>query len=201
MPSLSRPQLVLPRETERLVLRSPSVEHAEEIQRAIEETYENLHLWMPWAADMPTLADTRTFLEGAQTRFAAGEEFAVSGFLKSTGEYVLGSGLHPRKWNVPSFEIGYWCRASRQRQGYTTEAVRALTEVAFTEMHAERVEIRCDSRNVPSRRVAERAGFRLEATLHSDDRAMDRSLRDTLVYVRLRRNWSNARPSSQEHAP
>jgi hypothetical protein len=41
------------------------------------------------------------------------------------------------------------------------------------------------------RSVPERAGFRLEASLRSDDRAPDGSLRDTLVYACLRAEWSD----------
>jgi RimJ/RimL family protein N-acetyltransferase len=72
-----------------------------------------------------------------------------------------------------------------QGRGYVTEVVRELTAAAFCDMAAVRVEIRCDSRNRRSRRVAERAGYRLEAELRCDDRANDESLRDTIVYAFL----------------
>jgi len=140
---------------------------------------------MSWAATLQSLDQTRDFLVGAEKRFQEGEDFAVSAFLQENGEFVLSSGLHPRNWSVPKFEIGYWCRASMQGRGYTTEAVKALTALAFQTMGANRVEIRCDSRNQRSRRVAELAGYRLEAQLRADDRANDGSLRDTVVYVLL----------------
>jgi RimJ/RimL family protein N-acetyltransferase len=178
--------LPLPLETERLILRPPDPAIAEEIQQAIDESFADLHEWMPWAKDHQTLDGTREFLQRAKERFARGEEFAVSAFHRVTGAYVLGTGLHPRNWDVPKFEIGYWCRSSQQGRGFTTEAVRALAALAFERMEARRVEIRCDSRNRRSRRVAERAGFELEATLKADDRANDGSLRDTLIFVRLR---------------
>jgi RimJ/RimL family protein N-acetyltransferase len=168
-----------------LILRKPSPEFAESVQEAIEETFEDLHPWMPWARRMQTLGETTEFLTESERRFGKGEDFVVSGFLKETGEFVLASGLHPRNWAVPKFEIGYWCRTSMKGRGYVTEAVNALTEIAFLEMEANRVEIRCDSRNLPSRRVAEKAGYRLEAELLSDDRANDGSLRNTLVYAML----------------
>jgi RimJ/RimL family protein N-acetyltransferase len=138
---------------------------------------------------MQSLEGTKAFLEGARTKFRSHEDFAVSGFLKDTGRFALSTGLHPRNWHVPSFEIGYWCRRSMQRQGLTTEAVRALTQTALVTMAANRVEIRCDSRNHRSRRVAELAGYRLEAQLRSDDRANDGTLRDTVVYVKLREDF------------
>ena len=79
-----------------------------------------------------------------------------------------------------------------QGKGYVTEVVRELTATAFRDMAAKRVEIRCDSRNHRSRRVAESAGFRQEAELRWDDRANDGSLRDTIVYVLLAEDFHTA---------
>jgi ribosomal-protein-serine acetyltransferase len=190
---MSHPILPLPKETERLILRQPSPDDAETIQNAIEETFEDLHQWMPWAIHLQSLNETRGFLEAAENKFIEGEDFAISVFHRQTGEFVLSTGLHPRNWDVPKFEIGYWCREAMQNRGFTTEAVKALTDIAFKEMAATRVEIRCDSRNIPSRRVAERAGYRLEAMLRSDDRANDGSLRDTVIYVLLIEDYDSGR--------
>ena len=185
MPQVTHPVPPLPRATDRLVLRRPSPEYAELIQTAIEETFADLHQWMPWAKELQTLAQTRDFLRDAERKFLDGEDFVVSGFHTQSGEFVLNTGLHPRNWSVPKFEIGFWCRAASQGQGYVTEAVKALTEIAFRDMRAKRLEIRCDTTNTGSRRVAELSGYRLEGELRSDDRANDGSLRDTAVYVLL----------------
>ena len=173
-------------ETPRLLLRRPDPEDAESVQAAIDESFEDLHRWMPWAVRLQPLEETKAFIERTRAGFEAGEDFGLLGFLKGTGQFVLGTGLHPRNWKVPSFEIGYWCRSSMQRQGYTTEAVRSITQMAFSTMGAVRLEIRCDSRNEASRKVAEAAVYRLEAVLHSEDRANDGTLRDTMVFARLR---------------
>jgi RimJ/RimL family protein N-acetyltransferase len=164
----------------------PAPEDADEVQAAIEESFDALHDWMPWAAKLQSLEETRAFIERARSAYAAGEDFALFGFLKESGRFVLGTGLHPRNWNVPRFEIGYWCRSSMQRRGYTREAVDSITQLAFTKLDAVRLEIRCDSRNEASRGVAEAAGYRLEAVLQAEDRANDGSLRDTLIFVCLR---------------
>jgi RimJ/RimL family protein N-acetyltransferase len=55
--------------------------------------------------------------------------------------------------------------------------------VGFEQLGANRIEIRCDARNSRSRRVAERAGYRLEAELKNDIRAPDGLLRNTLIYA------------------
>jgi RimJ/RimL family protein N-acetyltransferase len=185
MTHIGHPVPLLPRETERMVLRRPSPDYAVVIQQAIEETFESLHRWMPWAKNPQSLQQIRDFLADAERRFVDGEDFVVSAFLKESDQFVLNTGIHPRNWAVPKFEIGFWCRSAMQGRGYVTEAVKELTKIAFREMAAKRVEIRCDTRNVASRRVAERSGFRLEAELKSDDRANDGSLRDTTVYIML----------------
>jgi RimJ/RimL family protein N-acetyltransferase len=177
--------LPLPRETERLILRTPLPTDAAAIQEALEESFADLQIWMDWATTLQSIDDTKVIIERHQANYMSAEDFTVSAFLKDSGKFVLNAGLHPRNWRVPKFEIGYWCRTSMQGKGYVTEVVRELTSAAFLDMAAKRVEIRCDSRNQRSRRVAERAGYRLEALLRCDDRANDDSIRDTTIYALL----------------
>jgi RimJ/RimL family protein N-acetyltransferase len=178
-------------ETARLLLRRPDLNDSAAVQEAIEESFQDLHRWMPWAVRLQPLEETKAFIERTRAGFEAGEDFGLLGFLKDSGEFVLGTGLHPRNWKVPRFEIGYWCRSSMQRQGYTTEAVRSITQMAFSTMGAVRLEIRCDSRNEASRKTAEAAGYRLEAVLRAEDRGNDGTLRDTLIFSRLREDQTS----------
>ena len=136
-------------ETERLILRAPSVTEAPMVNTAICESFAELHRWLKWADKKPTLEETISHAHKGTGLFQAGEDFPVWGFLKNTGEFVLGSGLHHVDWEVPKFEIGYWCRSSCQRHGYVTEAVKGLTRIGFEQLGANRMEVRCDSRNVP----------------------------------------------------
>jgi len=62
----------------------------------------------------------------------------------------------------------------------------ALTKLAFEQLNALRVEIRCDDRNHKSSRVAERAGFQLEGILRNESHGLDGSLRSTRVYSKIR---------------
>ncbi len=172
-------------ETERLTLRTPSVSDAPAANAAQRESFPELQRWMKWATCQSTLEETTAYARMAAEVFGAGEDFALWAFLKGTGEFVMACGLHHPDWDVPKFEIGYWCRTSYQGHGYVTEAVRALTRVGFEQLGANRLEIRCDARTSRSRRVAERAGYRLEAELKNDSRAPDGTLRNTLVYALL----------------
>jgi RimJ/RimL family protein N-acetyltransferase len=107
-------------------------------------------------------------------------------FLREQPTVAVGAtGLHRMDWSVPRFEIGYWIRRSFEGKGYVSEAVRALTRLAFEALGAERVEIHCGHRNLHSQRVAERCGFVLEGRLRNHRREATGELRDTLVYALL----------------
>ena len=178
--------------TERLVIRSPTAADAPLLCEAVAESIEELRPWMPWADHVPSLTEAEENCARAVKRFQDGEDFQVRFFLRETGLFLGGSGLHRVDWSVPKFEIGYWVRRSHSGQGYVTETVAKLTRFAFEELAAERVEIRTSTRNVKSWRVPERLGFNLEGILHSDMRNLDGSLRDTKVYAKTRDAWPRA---------
>ncbi len=173
-------------ETERLLIRCHLPGEGVELNAAVRETLDSLRPWMPWAQTPPTIEDSEVYTRQSHADFAARRDFALRLWLKDGKTLVGCSGLHPRGWEVPKFEIGYWCRSRFQRQGYITEAVKAIAEFGFATLAAKRLEIRCDARNSASSRVAERAGFKMEATFHNDRRSLDGQLNDTLVFALTR---------------
>jgi ribosomal-protein-serine acetyltransferase len=173
-------------ETERLLIRAPQPGDGKAINNAVRVSIDELRPWMPWANIVPSLAESETYAREAALRFRNHEDLPLLLFRKSDEQYIGGSGMHNIAWDVPRFEIGYWLRTSMTGQGYMTEAVNGLTALAFNQLEAVRVEIRCDARNHRSAAVAFRCGFTLEATLRKDSRAPDGNLRDSLVFAKLR---------------
>lgn len=169
--------------TERLLLRVPRGGDGPLIHSAIRESFDTLGEWMPWARRMPTYAESETFVREAAARFRNREDLNFLIFPREHGLLMGAISLHTIDWSVPRFEIGYWLRDSAQGKGYMTESVRALTAMCFERLGAERMEIRCDSRNVRSAAAAQRAGYQLEAVLHRQARDNRGGLRDTMVFV------------------
>ena len=113
------------------------------------------------------------------------EDLPLHVYLNGTSTFVMGSGLHRMDWGSGKFEIGYWVRTKFMGQGFVTEAVNGITAYAFKELHANRVEIRCDAQNIRSAAVAKRCGFLLEGILRHDSLSVSGALRSTMIFSKL----------------
>lgn len=175
-------------DTKRLTIRCPMPGDGREVQAALVDSWAELRPWMAWAkSETPqTLEQTELFIRRSHIRFLERADLQLLLFLRGSGTLVGSSGLHRIDWDVPKFEIGYWVRTPFAGQGYISEAVQGITNFAFAELGANRLEIRCDAGNQRSAAVAQRTGFSLEATLHWQARDHFGKLRDTLVFAKLR---------------
>ena len=174
-------------ETERLILRIPNGRDAPALNAAACESLGDLRVFMPWAQTAPSLAQSQAECRRMQAKFLLRDDLPLFMYERradgSEGDFVGGSGLHRIDWTVRRFELGYWCRSSRQGRGYVTEAAQALTRFAFERLQARRVEVRMDDTNERSWKIAQRAGFALEGVLRSDSLNPLGAARDTRVYA------------------
>ena len=178
-------------ETERLVLRAPRRGDGQVVNDAIRASHTDLAPWLPWARAVPSIDESEAHCRRQQARFLLREDFVLLMFLRGAGgeeegELVGGSGLHRIDWALRKFEVGYWRKSGCGGRGLVTEAVRALSRLAFDSLDARRVEIRMDDHNTRSWRVAERAGFTLEALLRFDSVTAGGEPRSTRIYARVR---------------
>jgi RimJ/RimL family protein N-acetyltransferase len=172
----------MPITTARLLMRPPQADSGKACNEAIQESFDELHQWMPWAKTRPTIDETEEFARQASADWILRKELVLWIYDKQTGEFLGGTGFHHIDWNIPRFEIGYWLRSGKTGQGIMTEAIHALTQYAFETLKAKRVEIRCDEDNLKSRKVAKRCGYELEALLKMSELKADGSVRNTCIY-------------------
>ncbi|CAM4458361.1 RimJ/RimL family protein N-acetyltransferase [Paenibacillus endophyticus] len=173
-------------ESSRLLIRAPLWGDGAPLNNAVIESRTALLPWMPWAEHIPTMEDSELVIRKARLRYLERTDLMLLLFLKDTGELVGSSGLHRIDWEARKFEIGYWVRTSCSGMGYISEAVEAITGFAIQELAANRIEIRCDARNIRSAKVAERSGYTREGILRKEKAAVDGSLRDTMVFAKVR---------------
>jgi len=167
----------------RVLVRPYRESDAPALQQAVAESREHLRPWMPFYNEHQTVEASRDWIIHTMAQWLLREVVSLSMWdAADPDRYLGGIGIHPHDWDIGYFEIGYWLRASTEGHGYVTEAVTMLTDFCFNELHANRVEIRCDERNLRSAAVPRRLGFAQDACLRSDLRANDGSLRNTLVF-------------------
>jgi RimJ/RimL family protein N-acetyltransferase len=115
--------------------------------------------WLDVVPQPYTLEDARAYIGGL------GEQaFAIT---NSETRVVVGSiGVRSNETGDVG-EIGYWLRAEARRGGLMTRALVLVSRWALARDGAARLQLRADVENVPSRRVAEKAGYTLEGVLRS----------------------------------
>jgi RimJ/RimL family protein N-acetyltransferase len=112
-------------------------------------------------------------------RAGAGAPYAV---VDPNDGSLLGSiSLMRFAWEDARAEVGYWLAREARGQGHAVRAVRLICRWGFAELGLERIELVVATGNVPSQRVAERAGFRREALLRSYF-AQQRERHDMIAY-------------------
>lgn len=173
--------------TESLLIRKPIPGDGKAVYKAVQASLVELKPWMAWANKEQTEKDTEVIIREAYAKFLTHEDLRLHIFNRESGEFIASSGLHRINWDIPKFEIGYWIDSRFSGRGYMTEAVDRITNFAFNELKARRVEIRCDVRNEKSRAIPERLGFTLEGILKNDGMSADgKELRDTCVFAKTK---------------
>ncbi|MFF1721015.1 GNAT family N-acetyltransferase [Streptomyces sviceus] len=179
--------------TDRLLLRPPTSRDTETVLDAVQDP--DILRWT--TIPSPYLVEhAQSFTEQLAPAGWANDTMFTWGLFLPEGEDLVGMlGLTMR--SAGTAEIGYWATKKHRGNGYVTEAVRAASHWAFTELSIDRVEWRAEVGNQPSLAVAERAGFVVEGVLrsgiaHQDVRRdcwvgallpSDLGLRSTLPYL------------------
>jgi ribosomal-protein-serine acetyltransferase len=155
---------------------------ARELHTLIERNRARLARWMHWARGQ-TPQDTVAFIRGAAEKTRKGDGFHRCIVADGRIAGVIGfSSIDQLNHSAP---IGYWLDEAHERRGAMTAAVATLTDHAFTRWRLNRVEIRADVENLPSRAIAERLGFQLEGVARQAYLVADAHFSDDAVYAML----------------
>lgn len=180
-------------ETERLVIRCYQPSDAHLLWQSVNESIEHLRPWMPWIKNEPE--DVPAKLERIRkmrANFDNDIDYTFGIFDKEEQILIGSTGFHNRV-GEDAREIGYWINVNQVHNGYATEAVRALTKVAFSIENWARIEIHCDSRNTDSFNIPQKLGYQLEATLKGRFKDEMDIPRDKMVWTLFREEFPKTR--------
>jgi len=164
-----------------IVLQRWTVDLAEALDQAINESLPELMPFMPWATPDHKMEATTSYLVQSKSDWDKGESFNYA-ILTAQGEVVGSCGLMTRQ-GPGVLEIGYWIHSSHAGRGYATAVASCLAEAGLTQPGIDRVQIHHDIDNPASGRVAAKAGFHEVGPIEATRKA-PRDSGTHLVWVR-----------------
>jgi RimJ/RimL family protein N-acetyltransferase len=160
----------------------------------------DLNIFIALVNDLPTRGEYFSlFFKSPE---AMRREFAQNGFVTEDNElfviedeathHIVGVVTHFKTRTPTSREIGYRLFDHRLAGlGYTTEAVRLLTDYLFRINPVQRLEVLTAPENIASLRVAQKCGFREEGTLRQAF-FINGHFQDVKILSLLRNEWERA---------
>jgi [ribosomal protein S5]-alanine N-acetyltransferase len=144
-------------ETPRLLLREMTADDVPSLHAVLGDP-ENM-AWYPHPLSEP---EVTAWIGRQMERYPSGTGL-LGLILKETGELIGDCGpVWQEVEGVAELEIGYHVRRDHQRRGLATEAAQAVRDYALARGDADHVISLIRPRNLPSRRVAEKNGMRLD---------------------------------------
>ncbi len=153
---------------------------AGEIFSVIDAERGYLGRWLPFVQFTRTAADSQRYVDSV---LDAAYREAV--FTLRERELLIGLiGFKDTDPFARTTEIGYWLREAWQGRGIVTRAVDRLCRMAHDEMGLYSVTIKCATGNLPSNRIPQRLGFRLDHVERRAELLEDGHYVDANVYVK-----------------
>ena len=138
---------------------------AEPVYEAVRESIEEVAPWMAWCHPGYSLDDSRTWFDSRAEAWERGAEFDFVIVDESDNSLLGICGLNHINAEERFANLGYWVRTTRTRQGIATAAIPLIARFGFETLNLNRIEIVVATGNLPSQKVAEKAGALREGIL------------------------------------
>ena len=170
--------------TDRLLIRPRISTDSEMVFKAIQESFNELREWMPWAKSPDITLDyvVKASLR-AEEGFRAKTEFTFSILDRDEKFFIGGIGLQAPILATSSFNIAYWLNSNCTGQGLMTEAANALCRYCFEVLNAQSIESHCAVTNKRSLALISRLGFKVEKILEKYEAVNDGPSIDCLLAI------------------
>ena len=149
---------------ERIYLKKPTVELAQQMFDYVDEDRERLGRFLPWPPHIKQVADEIEFIEKSKNDWKdhKGAGFAI--FRNEDNEYMGNIGAFNFDWSNESCEIGYWILGKFEGKRYMSDSVKALEKELFG-VGFNRIVIMCESENQRSKNIPLKSGYSYEGKL------------------------------------
>lgn len=174
-------------ESSRLLLRPFEMDDCEAVLEY--QSIPEVVRYVPWPVRNVSMVEEALANAIHQTSFEKQDDYLSLALVRKSDERLVGqmNAMYVSEKDQCG-EIGYVVNPSFSGQGFATEATRALVSAIFDTKQFHRVIARFDDRNLASRAVVQKLGFREEAHFIDDNFFKDEWI-STLVYATLRDEW------------
>ena len=150
-----------------ILIRPFREEDAGALYEAVRESISEVSPWLPWCHRNYSIEESREFIGSREIASQGGEWYSFGIFETDGGRFLGGVGINFINRVHQMANLGYWVRTSAAGRGIATMATRLAAKFAFAQLGLQRIEIVAAIGNVPSQRVAEKAGARREGVLRN----------------------------------
>lgn len=165
-----------------IFLRDYLPEDRGEYALAVNESEDTVGLWMEWWKKDYAEKDALDWFKFCKESKDLDRSYEFGIFLKTTGRYLGGAGINQVDKVNGAGNIGYWVRESYQKNGVALRAANILIAYGFKELKLNRLEIIVLKDNLPSKKVAEKTGAKLEC-LATNKLVSNGKASDAFVYA------------------
>jgi ribosomal-protein-serine acetyltransferase len=173
---------------ESIVIASLEAGHAPALLQLVNANRPHLRQWLPWVDYMQSVEDFEKFIVMSEKREVAGTD--IGGIILYNGVAAGRIGVYDINPQNKIGAIGYWLGEAFSGKGIVTTACKAMIAYCFTELHLNRIEIKCGSGNYPSQAIAERLDFTKEGILRQAE-LLHGNYIDLYLYSMLKAEWNN----------
>jgi len=156
-------------------------EHIQFLFATIFESREKLEAWLPWCHSDYNIGETIGWVNYQQIAWEEKLEYSFGIFECKSNQLVGGCGLNQMNWIYNIGNLGYWMGTKYTGKGFASAATKLCAEFGFTDLKLNRIEIVAAEGNIPSQRVAEKAGATKECLARRRLLVGDK-LHDAFVY-------------------
>ena len=167
---------------QQLSLKFPAESDADALFAQVEADRIGMRRWLPWVDQTASVADERAYLRFAREQIVQDKLWLA---LMVVDHQVAGMiDIHNLDAENQSGEIGYWIGPDFRGHGIVTRALKAVEQVAFTELGLHRLGLVAAVENLPSQAVAKRRQFVQEGVLR-DFLQLDGQAHDVVLFSKL----------------
>ncbi len=166
--------------TQRLNLKIIEACDAPEFAQLVQSS-QSLFPWVDWCHDTFSIVEAEKFILATRLNWVKADAFGFGIFERSSGKLVGMVAINELYHTFNMASLGYWVGDQFQRKGFAKEAMQALFEFCFAQLKLTRLEIVCDTENLPSQKLIEKCGAERE-TIAKNRFVFNGKPKDGVVY-------------------